>query len=776
MEGRGSNGVCSAVCQHPSCWASHKHNKRLGTKGSAPTTAPSLHLKAATKIAEEDDDTEGDEHGLPTQKVVNLLDDYGEDPYDRYPSKYYGRPRHQRTKTVSALQRAQTGESVLRTRAPNATPASFLASTDKLNGGHKESCPLSFQNKPVGRVEVQEVFEPVDLASDWNYTFLPKKYFVWAPGKKCKGSKTQSKTEEALHNVRMKDMTEQMVPLDLEIERENLRPLSHTSPFLKQRPFRSPQSFCFDPEFVEPYPKERVVRKEKYSGVYELLDLPKDVLVQVMHHVNERDMLDPFRFAHALMEALPKLEQSSSSLALASSNVLRQKKVKLLDSKQKVHTKEFFPESQRMVMLDRDLSEQLSSQPLKEGASNKNLSKKRVLPSISAAKRDAAAKKPANIALGLPEVQRSAVGTKVKPFNYKKAADQDFTLGRVPSPSSTSLPLGQMEHSEFVDDHNSTLHVTMPTVCSDTQMDEAALKQSALAEYHELWDSSPVAPMHAVSPAMSTFVPMTPVVTPATRGNGGGFDLLNGTTPKTPAAMSPNSLSSTPYAHLDSAENIQGPLLHTIPETEHEQTPRGSIAHRSIQYDNPEASRKLSDSLKRENMAGESMLPPFSREVPLRMSPEVWPEVDEAHFEQSPEHQTENVSRESALQRMRQEVKPASPAPPPPSPDPQDDPRPPTINIDDLIESSSEFTLTVLPPSDLDDLSRITTPAETARVLAKASEVKHPLLDTEYSIVEENTHAENLSGQLDQFDATDESFKDELKQEYDKLSGDGQAE
>lgn len=34
-----------------------------------------------------------------------------------------------------------------------------------------------------------------------------------------------------------------------------------------------------------------------------------------------------------------------------------------------------------------------------------------------------------------------------------------------------------MEHSEFVDDHNSTLHVTMPTVCSDTQMDEAALKQ-----------------------------------------------------------------------------------------------------------------------------------------------------------------------------------------------------------------------------------------------------------------------------------------------------------
>ena len=61
------------------------------------------------------------------------------------------------------------------------------------------------------------------------------------------------------------------------------------------------------------------------------------------------DLLDRHRFASALMSALPKLEKGSSSLTLASSDVLRQRKVKLLDSRLRGHMhKEAFPQSKQV--------------------------------------------------------------------------------------------------------------------------------------------------------------------------------------------------------------------------------------------------------------------------------------------------------------------------------------------------------------------------------------------------------------------------------------------
>lgn len=72
-------------------------------------------------------------------------------------------------------------------------------------------------------------------------------------------------------------------------------------------------------------------------------------LVLTVTDVACRDMLDPHRFAHALMTALPKIEKKSSSLSLASSDVLRQKKLKLHDGRLKVH-REPFPESKQVRM------------------------------------------------------------------------------------------------------------------------------------------------------------------------------------------------------------------------------------------------------------------------------------------------------------------------------------------------------------------------------------------------------------------------------------------
>ena len=40
---------------------------------------------------------------LPTVKVCNMLEDYGEDPLDRFPAKYDGKPEHVRNNNMPNL-------------------------------------------------------------------------------------------------------------------------------------------------------------------------------------------------------------------------------------------------------------------------------------------------------------------------------------------------------------------------------------------------------------------------------------------------------------------------------------------------------------------------------------------------------------------------------------------------------------------------------------------------------------------------------------------------
>ena len=54
---------------------------------------------------------------LPTQSVVNLLDDYGFDPNDRYPSKFQGRAAHERSKSILSAIEMQSRVNSTRPRA-----------------------------------------------------------------------------------------------------------------------------------------------------------------------------------------------------------------------------------------------------------------------------------------------------------------------------------------------------------------------------------------------------------------------------------------------------------------------------------------------------------------------------------------------------------------------------------------------------------------------------------------------------------------------------------
>lgn len=110
---------CGPLCQHPSCWSSQRrrargisfqrqHSPQSKSQSESDGTTGYHYLEILTlrpnilifmKVAFSFTFSE-----LPTQNIVNLLADYGDDPRDRYPAKYNGLPdnKRERFKTVSA--------------------------------------------------------------------------------------------------------------------------------------------------------------------------------------------------------------------------------------------------------------------------------------------------------------------------------------------------------------------------------------------------------------------------------------------------------------------------------------------------------------------------------------------------------------------------------------------------------------------------------------------------------------------------------------------------
>ena len=178
----------------------------------------------------------------------------------------------------------------------------------------------------------------------------------------------------------------------------------------------------------------------------------------------------------------------------------------------------------------------------------------------------------------------------------------------------------------------------------------------------------------------------------------------------------------------------------------------------------------------------------------------------------------ESVASESTKVEWGEEN--AKPAPPPPSPELKDSTRlntkrgstdSPMAILQEVAESDSEFTLTAVPPSNLDDISRINTPASNmlsspanpaqsimrqqtiedflseshrrgsvpqepvAQTIKVPSENQAPEKEgeTETNIGKDNVNNDTLEAgleTLDTFDTTEADYKAELQAEYSKLS------
>lgn len=67
-------------------------------------------------------------------------------------------------------------------KAPHNTTGSFFSRvTDPMSPISTKSAPLPPRRKCVPLVEVQEVFDKMDLNSQWDETFVTKQYYMWMP-------------------------------------------------------------------------------------------------------------------------------------------------------------------------------------------------------------------------------------------------------------------------------------------------------------------------------------------------------------------------------------------------------------------------------------------------------------------------------------------------------------------------------------------------------------------------------------------------------------------
>lgn len=210
---------------------------------------------------------------LPTQSVVNLFEDVLP-PSER---KIFYEP-------TECLPTRTTGS---RIPAPQATPAVG-----------DDITLTSLETRRANQIIVHEVFELSDLRSSVVETFVPTSYLVWRPSKE---KPKKPRPHKPLQN-----------PLDVLPP----APPPHTAASSRQ------------PTRVMRYRKSP---SAAYRGLDDLLDLPRDILHEVVGSLSPNDLRDRKRLTAKLLTLVPQLERHSSAVALAASRVLTQHKMRIAE-------------------------------------------------------------------------------------------------------------------------------------------------------------------------------------------------------------------------------------------------------------------------------------------------------------------------------------------------------------------------------------------------------------------------------------------------------------
>ncbi|XP_052221195.1 uncharacterized protein LOC127837841 isoform X3 [Dreissena polymorpha] len=692
---------CGPLCQHPACWQSNiRQEKGFPKLKPRPRTPPDIELD------------------LPTLKVCNMLEDYGDDSRDLFPARFGGKPAHERKDPLYEWQQPNRQQSVKVTRAPQTSP---------------KSGTIEHPMNKFKVVEVQEVFDPQDLQGTWDDTFVPKSYYVWVPNQKKKRrkkhrlAKSESKTGAGglKNKPGIKDLTESMVPKEIENMRLTARP--EEFPVLKKkRAQRSPRPYPmtpmtamtnskmeFDQEGFRSYSSNTFSSGDN-QGITELLELPRDILVQVLENTRQSDLMSKDRIREIIRRFMPlQFERGNTNVSITSQDLLQQKKLALHEGNKNLRQPQLM-ETKPVFYLDEDVVDEVDEDRQRPGSPYGSLKElyfggngqvgdlnryTKPLPAISGQRSASAgatlATKIPSISLGLPELPSGIRHT--KPFTYKKQADFDFTLGPVPTP-----PTSYRSTETPGSDHGTAGRANMPSEVSNRSEHGSDTKKMTSAR------STPDRPLHNVSPTFSTRVPKAPATTPATNQPSSPTksvlrDITGSTIPASPGDWAMREKSTSPLQIIRAPVNTPGSLMQetglgTIHESHQDETgdqlpmSRG----RSVRFEIPEvppppSSPQLSDDGQKDIsrntvtisttlpnpdavststnykpqsggtirtdvntvntsnlMAENSFVRSQTREVSFVTSPEPWPQVNEADFQDVPKPSPGEITHDTA--------------------------------------------------------------------------------------------------------------------------------
>ncbi|XP_041368893.1 uncharacterized protein LOC121383139 isoform X2 [Gigantopelta aegis] len=458
---------CGPICQHPACWQS----KQRKEKGFPRYTCLAQSLPEPL------------ETDLPNLTMYNLLEDYGHDPSDRYPVRFDGHWLYHTEDDKDA--------------AISARPRKPLPPTPRSNGRCVEHVP------ELHVVEVQEVFDLDDLNNKWDETFLTKQCYMWVPNP----SRTPRVTTESLqspptsaieaayrqHPVLVKDHTEEMMPQEIERHREQTKVFDEF-PVIKKK--ISQGSSLVHPRTLIRTPRLSSSGKPRVDteGLKDLLNLPRDVLMQVLDHLRESDFTSKEKVRSVIQRVRPQVEPvvAKGRLSPIAPVFVQQQKVKLLQGKTR-NVRQPSVITQPVFQLDnddkhsddlqvkglgrdrdRDVSKDVytsSEIETRDAYSLQGFAKyRKALPEIGTIAYSEGGCSPRlyrsklpSVSLGLPELPFGV--SQIRPFTYKNRQYLDLSIGPVPSPPSTSCS------SEFGgSDHGTTVRPNMTS--ASTRLDK----------------------------------------------------------------------------------------------------------------------------------------------------------------------------------------------------------------------------------------------------------------------------------------------------------------
>ncbi|XP_077986606.1 uncharacterized protein LOC144440983 isoform X2 [Glandiceps talaboti] len=581
---------CNGFCQHPACWASERRLVKHIPRVLSPVGLP----KKKDSPGSDDDD---DDFGLPSLKVVNMLDDYGLDSRDRYPSPDMSSLHHIRSSSLPSIPHIDS--MVL----PNPPPPTTSPSSNSAHSHEDQrlihSAPHVLKPvPPIKKVEVHEVFDWEDLKKDWTDTFVASKYYVWCPSQKYLQRKTKERelkkrSAKDPRQLKTKNISGDLLPFELQKHSKRtkksrrLHKMPSSGPREGKRSQQQQQI-----QMVEIGPVENI----EPDGLNELLSLPRDILIEVLQHTKQSDLLSKEKIHSILQKILPQLQfhqdieaiqqPSPGTSAVQNGQVLLNKKLTLLDSREKheapidhYHPRALYYMDDQVLSRvstaneseDIQMRRELEVQSTEYGTVSPVISEttpRKKVTGITGTSMDSTihrAKITSISTQSLPPLEPGARPT--RPFMYK-GNSMDLTLGPVPSPARHDPSLGDQAESMYSEHDASSIHVTMPTIGST---DRSGLN-TPVAFYHRSpvnvpagysgglsakMTSSPMPSedidgtedylLHAVSPSLSTHVPKPPNATPNTMPPKTGHSTV-GKTDENWSPDQPLTPSNTPLA------------------------------------------------------------------------------------------------------------------------------------------------------------------------------------------------------------------------------------